>query len=419
MNSLPTPPLDAAKLLDEIKTYLERFIAYPNKESSVAHTLWIAHSHLVEAFENTPRLAFLSPEPGSGKSRALELTEALVPRPELTVNNTVSYIFRVISSEEGKPTLLLDEADAIFSNKKADGNEDLRGLLNSGYRRGASVGRTTIKGREFVAEKFPSFCAVAFAGLHRLPDTLMSRSIVINMKKRRPDQNVESFRARKERQPSERLKERLAMWAESIRESVEYLEPEMPESINDRDQDLWEALLAIADTVGGRWPTLARETAVNLVALSKNKPVTLGVKLLGDIREVFGEQDRISTHDLLEGLHAIETAPWGNFRGAPIDSRYLARTLDEYEIKSKTLRFTEHPLKGYLKADFLDAWSRYLPQEQNAPGNCSDCGEALHPVLVSEGHKVHPSCTDKRDVTAVTHVTLSQGKRETSEALPL
>lgn len=411
MNS-QTSPHDPAHLFDEVKTYLERFIAYPNKESPVAHTLWIAHAHLVEAFENTPRLAFLSPEPGSGKSRALELTEALVPRPELTVNNSVSYIFRAISAEEGKPTLLLDEADAVFSNKKADGNEDLRGLLNSGYRRGASVGRTTVKGREFVAEKFPSFCAVAFAGLHRLPDTLMTRSIVINMKKRRPDQSVESYRPRKERLNSERLRERLAVFAERISETVGDLEPEMPDSIKDRDQDLWEALLAIADTVGGRWPTLAREAAVYLVALSKDKPATLGVKLLTDIREVFGADDRLSTHDLLDRLHALESSPWGNFRGEPIDARYLARTLDEYEIKPKTIRFQEHNLKGYLKSDFYDAWTRYLPEDKAENRACEVCGEDLHPVVIAEGFTSCPSCIPEPSVTAVTHVTLSQSERE-------
>lgn len=402
----------AEKLLDDVKTYLERFIAYPNKESPAAHTLWIAHAHLIESFENTPRLAFLSPEPGSGKSRALELTEALVPRPELTVNNTVSYIFRSISSEEGKPTLLLDEADAIFSTKKADGNEDLRGLLNSGYRAGASVGRTAVRGREFVVERFPSFCAVAFAGLHKLPDTLMTRSIVINMKKRRPDQLVAAYRPRKERQTSELLKTRLAEFAETIRDTVGTLEPELPEEISDRDQDLWEPLIAIADTVGGRWPKLARETARYLVQLSKQKQATLGVQLLGDIRQVFATDDRLSTQKLLDRLHELETSPWGNLRGEPIDARFLARQLREYEIESKTVRLPEATLKGYLKSDFYDAWARYLTEEQTQTKLCEVCKSPLHPIVIGEGFTTCPSCA----VTPVTEVTLPQPMRESESA---
>lgn len=393
------------QLLDDLRHYLERFIAYPTPETTVAHCLWIAHSHLIEEFENTPRLAFLSPEPGSGKSRALELTEALVPRPELTVNNTVAYIFRVISTEEGKPTLLLDEADAIFSAKKADGNEDLRGLLNSGYRKGAFVGRATTKGREIVVEKFPSYCAVAFAGLHRLPDTLMTRSVVVNMKKRRPDQSVEAYRPRDQRQATEALKARLEAFADSIRDTIGAYRPELPETISDRDADLWECLIAIADKVGGKWPSLARDAAVYLVAQSKNRPVTLGVRLLGDIREVLGDDDRISTHDLLERLHELESAPWGNMRGEPIDARYLARNLAEYEIKSNTVRFGDTPLKGYLKSDFFDAWLRYLPEAESAEKCCESCGSKLHPAVIADGGTTCPSCPL---VTPVTVVTLSE-----------
>lgn len=415
MNSQASPQ-DPAHLFDEVKTYLERFIAYPHKESSVAHTVWIAHAHLVDAFYNTPRLAFLSPEPGSGKSRALELTEALVPRPELTVNNTVSSIFRSISDEEGKPTLLLDEADAVFSNKKADGNEDLRALLNGGYRKGAFVKRTEARGRNFESVKYPSYCAVAFAGLHKLPDTLMTRSIVINMKRRRKDQRVDSYRPRKEQLLSEPLRERLAAFADSVRDSVGELEPTLPPTIEDRDADLWEPLIAIADLVGGHWPKTVREAAVHLVALSKERPVTFGVKLLTDIREVFGDADRLSTQDLLERLHSLESSPWGNFKGEPIDARFLARTLAEYEIKPNTHRFAEHNLKGYLKRDFYDAWARYLPEDEAEAQTCEECGEALNPQFHA-GFTTHPSCIPERSVTDVTAVTLPQSEREATSVL--
>lgn len=399
------------EILDEVQTYLEKFIAYPSKQGATAHTVWIVQAHLVDEFYNTPRLAFLSPEPGSGKSRALELTEALVPRPELTVNNSVSSIFRSISDEEGKPTLLLDEADAVFSPKKADGNEDLRALLNSGYRKGAFVKRTEARGRNFETVKYPSFCAVAFAGLHRLPDTLMTRSVIINMKRRRPDQKVQSYRPRKEQATSNRLRERIAEYADSIRDRVGELEPDLPATIEDRDADLWEPLIAIADLVGGHWPNTVREAAVWLVAQSKDKAPTLGVKLLTDIRQVFGETDRVSTHDLLERLHALESSPWGNFRGAPIDARYLARTLDEYEIKPSTHRFSEHLLKGYLKSDFFDAWARYLPEEAKTEIICEKCGEPIHPKAAVGGFTTCPSC-DLPPVTPVTPVTHFSDNRE-------
>lgn len=351
-----------ATVLDDVRTFLERFIAYPEPEAAVAHTLWIVHAHLIEAFENTPRLAFLSPEPGSGKSRCMELTEALTPRPVLSVNSSVAYVFRKISDEAGLPTLLMDEIDAVFSNGKGDGNEDLRGLLNSGYRKGATAGRAAIRGKEIVTEEWPSFCAVALAGLNQLPDTLMTRSIVVNMKRRRQGQKVEPYRRRVNQPEALALSERIAEFAASVWTQVSDAWPELPEGIEDRDADIWEPILAIADAAGGHWPETARSAAVVMVAKAKEKPATLGIKLLADIRTVMNGADRISTNDLLDGLHAIETAPWANIKGEAIDSRFLAKVLGKYEIPTNnTVKIDGRAVKGYQKHHLADAFERYLP----------------------------------------------------------
>ena len=71
-------------------------MVYPGAAERHAHVLWIAHTWLMDSWESTPRIAFLSPEPGSGKSRALEVTEPLVPRPVHAVNTTPAYLFRKV-----------------------------------------------------------------------------------------------------------------------------------------------------------------------------------------------------------------------------------------------------------------------------------------------------------------------------------
>ena len=81
VDRLPEEIPDGAKLLDDVHAFLGRFVAYPSEHAHVAHTLWIAHAHLMDVWDSTPRIAFLSPEPGSGKTRALEVTELLVPNP--------------------------------------------------------------------------------------------------------------------------------------------------------------------------------------------------------------------------------------------------------------------------------------------------------------------------------------------------
>src|SRR5262245_173328 len=62
------------RMLGQVHQFTGRFVAYPSDHAHVAHDLWIVHTHLMEKWDSTPRLAFLSPEPGSGKSRALEIT---------------------------------------------------------------------------------------------------------------------------------------------------------------------------------------------------------------------------------------------------------------------------------------------------------------------------------------------------------
>ena len=81
-------PTDGAALLEQVHAFLGRFVAYPSEDARVAHTLWIVHAHLMDAWESTPRIAFLSPEPASGKTRALEITELLVPDAVEAVNVT-------------------------------------------------------------------------------------------------------------------------------------------------------------------------------------------------------------------------------------------------------------------------------------------------------------------------------------------
>src|SRR6476659_7319245 len=90
---------DGAKLLNDVHAFLGRFVAYASDAAHVAHTLWTAHTHLMDAWDSTPRIAFLSPEPGSGKTRALEVTEPLVPRAVHAVNTSSAYLFRKVSDE--------------------------------------------------------------------------------------------------------------------------------------------------------------------------------------------------------------------------------------------------------------------------------------------------------------------------------
>jgi hypothetical protein len=334
---------------------------YPAEHHADAHTLWTAHTWWMDCWDSTPRIAFLSPEPGSGKSRALEVTEPLVPRPVHAIDCSPAYLFRRVSDPLGRPTILYDECDALWG-PKAKEHEDVRAIINAGHRKGAVAGRCVVRGKIVETEELPAYCAVALAGLDDLPDTLMTRSVVVRMKRRAPSEPIEPWRRRVNGSDATELCQRLQTLAATAT-PLQGGWPVMPDGIADRDADVWEALLAVADLAGGHWPATARAAALAIVAESRaHHPTSLGVRLLDDIRTVFREDGRelVPTTDLLSALNDIEAAPWAVIRkGNPLNAHSLAARLGRYGISpSRTMT-----IRGYHRADFADAWSRYLPAE--------------------------------------------------------
>jgi hypothetical protein len=376
------------QLLNQVHAFLKRYIAYPSEEASIAHALWVSHAHLMNSFEATPRIAFLSPEKASGKTRALEVTANLVPNAVESINATPAYLIRKIGNQAARPTLLYDEIDTVFGPKAKKDNEDVRAILNAGHRKGATSGRCIVQGRSVLTEEIPAYCAVALAGLGWLPDTLLSRCIIIRMRRRKPSEKLEPYRRRTVEPKGYALRDDLADWAGMVGPAVEeaILNLDLPNGIEDRDADVWEPLIAVADTVGGKWPQAARVAAVALVALSKEEGRSLGVQLLDDIRTVFGEKLVMSTKGLLDALCNLDESIWKDIRGTPLNDRGLAHQLKQYGIKSHNVRIGENIHKGYAREDFHEAWECYLPlsPQENATSATSatngrdDDGDPLH-----------------------------------------
>ncbi|MEV7107409.1 DUF3631 domain-containing protein [Streptomyces atroolivaceus] len=364
----PTAPIDGAALLDEVEAFHRRFNVFPREAAYVAVALWDAHAHLLDAFDSTPRLAFLSPEPGSGKSRGLEIVETLTPNPMVAVNASAAALFRAVSSSEGRPTILFDEIDTVFGPKAGD-NEELRGFLNAGHRRSGVTYRCIGDGGNQSVQAFPSYTAVAVAGLGSLPDTILTRSVIIRMRRRARNEKVEAFRQRIHEKEGNALRDRLAAWADQVREQITGAWPDMPEGVTDRPADVWEPLLAVADAAGGDWPARARTACVELVVAAQvDDKGSLGIRLLTDLRDhVMVGVDRLPTIAVIDRLNALDDAPWADMGGRPLDSRRLSKMLREYmtgdnePIVTRNIRTAGGILKGYFAADLADAWTRYCP----------------------------------------------------------
>ncbi len=182
------------------------------------------------------------------------------------------------------------------------------------------------------------FAAAALAGLGDLPDTLMTRSVIIRMRRRLPSEKVEPFRRRLHEPEGSELNAMLADWCDRVSDQVAAAWPDMPDGVSDRPADVWEPLLSIADAAGGHWPDAARDACKELVKVGQSREASLGVKLLADLRFVFGDADSLWTKTILTALHKIKESPWGDLRGKPLDARGLAWRLGLYGVHSKKVR---------------------------------------------------------------------------------
>jgi putative DNA primase/helicase len=356
--NLPAPEpwphaVDGAELLSAItKAVLRHMVMEDGAAESVA--LWAVHTHALDAFGITPRLSITSPRPQCGKTTLLDILYRLVVRPLLAGNVSAASVFRVV--EVAQPTLLVDEADTFLP-----GNDELRGVMNSGHRRGGSVIR--VVGEAMEVREFSTFAPAAIAMIGHLPGTLADRSVPIMLKRKRADEPVESFRYDRT-QELDQLARMCARWAADNIGRLRIADPEVPPNLYNRAADNWRPLLAIADAAGGEWPARTRGIAANTVDADQVKRIGL----LADIREVFETRkvDRIKSADLAATLVAMEGHSWAEFgkSGKPLSANSLARMLANDSISPNTLRWGEETAKGYERAQFEDAFARYLPSPQ-------------------------------------------------------
>lgn len=352
-------PVSPAELLSKISETVLRFIVC-SVETAHAVALWVAMTWFIDVVQVAPLAVITAPEKRCGKSQLLFLIGKLVCRPLMVSNITPAALFRAVDA--WKPTLLVDEADAFMRD-----NDELRGLLNCGHTRDSAY-IVRVVGETHIPTKFNVWGAKVLAGIGQLADTIMDRSVSLELRRKLPHEIVERLR-HAEPHLFETLSAKLARFGKDFRETVRVSRPVLPSELNDRAQDNWEPLLAIADAAGDLWPELARKAALKLSG-SDGPQKTVGTELLSDIQEVFEDKqtDRISTADLIKALCADEERPWATYnRGRSISPRQVSARLKEYGITSRTVRIGYDTPKGYLREQFAESWSRYLsPPENNA-----------------------------------------------------
>ena len=371
--SLPQPdpwpsPVGGAELLDGLAAAIRRHVILrPSAAEAVA--LWVAHTWVAERFQHTPRLGITSPAKRCGKSTLLDVLRATCHRPLKADSISASGVFRTVEAL-APLTLLLDEADSFISE-----NEELRGVLNSGFERGGEVIRVAEVDGEHQPVRFRTFAPVALAGIGKLPDTLEDRAVPVALQRKGAAETAVKLRAPGARASLAELASKAARWSMDRGRALS-LNPAIPDAMGDREGDVSVPLLSIADDAGGAWPERSRAALLDLFGkrAAEGGTAETGALLLRDLRILFQNREAaaLPSAEIVAALGTMEERPWPEWKGGkPMTVVQLARLLAQFGVRPQNLRDGQQVVKAYYADHFADAWRRYLPAADDPSANLS------------------------------------------------
>lgn len=406
------------EILGQIRAAFTKYIVFPSPEAADAVTLYVAATHAQPAWQHATRLVVKSAEKRCGKSRLFEVARELVHRPLATGNISGAALARSIG-EDDPPVLIWDNADRAFAAVRggSEAMELVSGILEFGFNRGWPYTRWDPTAR--AREEVPTFAMAMLSSKGvDLPDTIEDRAVVVVMRRKLPGDAVTKFRAARAIPPLQALRDQLAQWIAAERAGLEKAEPVMPAGLDDRAEDLWEPLLAVADAAGGTWPRRAHRAARLLAAerAEADTDLSYGVRLLSDICDLYGgfHLSFMPSRELLGRLVQLDEAPW---RDLELTTRGLADRLRMFGIRS--VRNTSGTVRGYRLEDFADAFGRYLgPSTATPPSGSVKSSETAPDLRGSpDGHRT--SDTSKRQTDrSVRPLTRQSGGLTGSDATP-
>lgn len=371
-NKTAPTEINTAELLSKLSETYQRYSILPDGGADVL-ALWTLFTYAHDAFRISPILAVCSPEKRCGKTTLMSVISELVFNPIQASSITPAVIFRLI--DKMHPTLLIDEADTYIH-----GNNDMRGVLNSGHTRNAAYVLRTV-GVQYEPKQFSTWAPKVIGLIGTLPPTLSDRSIAIQMRRKLHHETVERLMMDRFEQVVQPIKAECLDWTQQSLESLKALEVDAPDWLHDRAADNWRPLIAIATIAGSEW-TERVNVAIAKTENSQYVTESLETTLLRDIRFIFGKENinRIISTDLLFELNLLQESPWPTYnRGKEFVARQLANFLKPFGVEPRTIRFKRNhyaeseTAKGYMLEDFQDAFTRYLTEEERGEQEMLPC----------------------------------------------
>lgn len=345
--------MNSAALLDQVRAHIARFATLPSQAALDIATVWTAHTHVRTtegflAFDTTPRLAFLSDGPASGKTTAMEAVLRLSYNGEQVIDPTPASYALLISEQHA--TAGVDETDVLFGAGAA--KSTLRSLFNAGYKYGAKWSR---------ANKSPVsvFAPLVMAGIGTKFRTaailapLRQRCIMIIMERA---SQPEAYRGRLHDGITNALRAELTRWARKDAGRITGLWPtDIPDGIENRLLEVCEPLFMVADAAGGHWPASIRKAASEILlgtVADEDEPLCLTDALVADLRIVMGDRRNASTAILASGLRKLPGAPWATlWPQEDSAARELSAMLAPMGIAPQPVRQGAAVVRGFKAAD--------------------------------------------------------------------
>lgn len=356
---------DRSEVLTELEVWLGRFISVPDDRDLSLLALWAVSTHLALETYTSPRLLIDSVMPGSGKTTVLDHFQRLCFAPVQAASlSSPALLVRLL--ENGIRTICIDEVDRSLAPDKP-GVGDLIGILNSGYRRGAT--RPVLvpgKGGNWVVKEMPTFAPVAMAGNSPyLPDDTRSRAIRVLLM---PDLNGTAEDSDWEYIEEDALKlgTRIAEFADEVREEVRAMQVDLPDGCIGRAKEKWRPLKRVAVAAGGPWPQIADELILRDLAESAAEreaglqSLPEGMVMMRDLFQVWPDgKDFVPTAELVPKLIQHNADYWGirSSYGKDLTPHRMGKLISQAS-KVTSKRPGGRGSRGYHRSELAPIWAK-------------------------------------------------------------
>lgn len=385
-------------VLDDIEDYVRRFVRIP-EHTVPAVVAWIAHTYMVRADGRliyvTPRLGFISEKPGGGKTTATRTVTRLSRNGEAVAMPSRAGYMNLV--ERDQATIGLVEMDKTFPRENS--RIEIQIALNTGYEPDAgSITHANRKVDVHAPVVWDGLAPVLRANGGLAP--LWTRTIVVTMAAL-DGVTVEEYDSELHGRTTQRMRKSIKCWADMVVDQLRHIELPPIDGVETRRAQIWRVLRRIGVMAGPVWSERIEDSckAIESGRAAEGPVLTPAQRIMADVLTVASGMERITTEDLVMGLHGIPDSPWRFLWPEPDSTatgRELARLLLPHGMVPRVDRYEGVAARGYRLADHA---------------SCVRCGSVADDVTDAQDHVTDDSVrvTDARD--AVTDAPTSADPR--------